>query len=87
MVIIRGLSDFLGRLGGLLSDIWNAAEPIVILIYLAMFLFISLFVWRQSGKGAVTLAVAFFILLAGEAYRLIPRIVTSITPKSPLPDG
>ena len=87
MVIIRGLSDFLGRLGGLLSDIWNTAEPIVILIYLAMFLFISLFVWRQSGKGAVTLAVAFFILLAGEAYRLIPRIVTSITPKSPLPDG
>ena len=51
MVIIRGLSDFLGRLGGLLSDIWNTAEPIVILIYLAMFLFISLFVWRQSGKA------------------------------------
>ena len=87
MVIIRSLSDFFGRLSSPLSSLWDAAEPVVILCYLAMFIFVSLFVWRQQGKGAATLGAALFVLLAGEAFRLIPRIVTAITPKSPLPAG
>ena len=87
MVIIRSLSDFVDRLKDPLSGLWNDAEPIIILLYLAIFLFISLFVWRQAGHGARTLAVALFVLLAGEAYRLVPRVVTAITPDSPLPGG
>ena len=87
MVIIRALSDLIDRLEGPFSDIWSAIEPIAIVLYLAMFLFVSLFVWRQKGKGAAILAMAFFVLLAGEAYRLVPHIVTAITPRSPLPGG
>jgi len=81
MVIIRGLSE------APLSGAWQTAEPLMIVAYLAFLLIVGLWVWQQNGRGARTLAAAVFVLLAGEAYRLVPKIVTAINPRAPLPDA
>ena len=87
MGIIHSLSDAVSWLRGPITGAWQAAEPVLIVIYLAALLFVSLWIWRQQGTGARLLAAAMFVLLAGEAYRLVPRIVEAIVPRAPLPDG
>ena len=87
MFIIRGLSDAVDRLSAPLSAAWQDMEPLLIVAYIAALLIVALWVWRQKGQGARIAAGALFVLLAGEAYRLIPRIVEVINPRAPLPDG
>lgn len=87
MGILNGLSNAVGWLRDPLTSIWQSVEPILCLFYLAAVLIIALWVWRQQGKGARLLSAALFVLLAGEAYRLVPRIVAAVVPRAPLPDG
>ncbi len=87
MVIIRALSDAFSWLSAPVSDAWQSAEPLLYVGFLAFLLIVGIWVWNQKGTGARILSGAVFTLLAGEAYRLVPRIVASVTPKSPLPDA
>ena len=87
MGILQSLSDAISWLREPLASAWAAAEPILCVLYLAAVLIISLWIWRQQGKGTRLLSTALFVLLAGEAYRLVPRIVEAISPRAPLPDG
>ena len=87
MSLITSLSYIISWLRAPVSGAWQAAEPILIVAYIAFLLISALWIWRQEGKGARTLAAAVFVLLTGEAYRLIPRVVSAISPRSPLPDA
>ncbi len=87
MNFISSLSYLVGRLSDWFTSVWTATEPVFIVLYLAALLFIPMWVWRQKGTGARFLSAAFLVLLVGEAYRLVPRIVEGIVPKAPLPDG
>ena len=87
MSLITSLSYIIGWLREPVTGAWQAAEPVLAALYLAFLLIIVAWVWRQEGKGAKTLAAAVFILLVGEAFRLIPRIADAINPRAPLPDA
>ena len=87
MNLISSLSYIVGRLSELFNGAWTATEPVFEVLYLAALAIVPLWVWRQKGTGARLLSAALFILLLGEGYRLVPRIVASIVPQAPLPEG
>lgn len=87
MNLITSLSYIAGWMRDPITGIWRSAEPFLMVVYLAFLLFIAIWIWRQDGKGARILAGAIFVLLTGEAYRLVPQIVAFVNPKSPMPDG
>ena len=87
MSLITSLSYITGWLRDPVLGVWRSVEPFLMVAYLAYLLIIALWVWRQEGKGARMLAGAVLVLLIGEAYRLVPRIVEFVNPKSPLPDA
>ncbi len=87
MNIISSMSYAVGCVSDLLGSAWAATEPVCIAVYLVALLVFSLWIWQQKGSGARLLAGAVVVLLLGEAYRLVPRIVAAINPKAPLPGG
>ena len=87
MNLISSLSYIVGRLSELFNGAWTATEPVFEVLYLAALAIVPLWVWRQKGTGARLLSAALFILLLGEGYRLVPRIVASIVPQGPPPEG
>lgn len=87
MIIIRGLTEAVGWLSAPLSVAWQTAEPFLIVAYLAALLVLSLWIWRQRQNGARILASAVLVLLMGEAFRLIPRLIVAVTPRVEQPDA
>ncbi len=80
MVIIRGLTEAVSWLSAPISNAWHSAEPILIVPYLLLIAVIGLWLCFQEGRGAKVLGAAVLVLLMGEAYRLIPRIVEALAP-------
>ena len=87
MFIIQALADAARWLAEGLAAVWQPIEPVAIALYLIVIALLGLWVCYQSGRGAKILGAAILVMIVGEAFRLIPRIIADIAPPGAFPAG
>lgn len=86
MFIIQALADAARWLAEGLAAVWQPIEPVAIALYLIVIALLGLWVCYQSGRGAKILGAAILVMIVGEAFRLIPRIIADIAPPGAFAD-
>ena len=80
MVIIRGLTEAVGWLSAPISAAWQAAWPILSVLYMAAVLIVGLWLLFRRARGTKVLGAAVLALLLADVYRIVPRIVEVMAP-------